>query len=75
MTGSKSFAALNTAGKSLSNSTPKTQVLFALPTEGDLPAKGVRGTAADVEEKSTSAAVEEGVTAAKGSTTAPESVE
>ena len=74
MTGGKSLVALNTAGNSLYNSTPKAQVLFALPTAGGLPAGGVRGAAADDEEESTTAEVEEESTAAEveGETTATE---
>ena len=63
MTGGRSFAALNTAGNSLSNSTPKAQVPFALPTAGGLPAGGVRETAAADEEESTATAREEESTA------------
>ena len=61
MTGGRSFAALKTDGNSLSSSTPKAQVPFALPTAGGVPAGGAEEMTAAAEE---STATEEESTAA-----------
>ena len=45
MTGGRSFVALKTDGNSLYSSTPKVQVLFALPAAGGMPAGGAGETA------------------------------
>ena len=69
MTGGRSFAALKTDGNSLSSSTPKAQVPFALPTAGGVPAGGAEEMTAAVEE---STAAEEESTAAEEESTAGE---
>ena len=90
MTGGRSFAALKTDGNSLSSSTPKAQVPFALPTAGGVPAGGAEemtaaaeksteteegSTAGEGEEESTAAAEEESTATEEESTTGEEEEE